>query len=177
MKVHNILKKYKNGFSLIEVLVSIVILSFVILGSIFSYAIVHKQIRRQLAQRILLIRIQGWVEQARSSIIGEIIQLTENEVNNATELERIVGDAQIKMYDLIGDVINTDPKKTGTVDNIFNDADVMDEIDIELSEDGRFINIFIKITYDSIPVSLFTQIDPTESWRIYHNIPLTVQIN
>lgn len=65
----NILLQHFRGSILLETLISIVILGVIVIGSFFSYSYVYQRIYSQRQQRLALGVLQGWMEEAISSIL------------------------------------------------------------------------------------------------------------
>ncbi|MBN2373001.1 hypothetical protein JXL19_04350 [bacterium] len=142
-------QKPSYGSILIEVLISILLLSFFIIGSVYSYSFVHQRIRRQLHRRVLLSAAQGWIEQTRFHLvnIARDTTLDPNQIMTSSFQRTQEGLLKARFDKESQDMLNLEPD--------------MATIDIHLSNsENNFVNILITAELDGSPVILYTQISP-----------------
>ena len=143
------------GSILVEVLISILLLSFIVLGSIYSYSFVHHRIRRQLQQRMLLNAAQGWMEQTRAHLINIA------EDNTMDPNSMMTAAFQQAQEDLLKEKFDREIKDIFKLDTTVASADV----DLNTS-DNNFLDILITAELRGLPIRLFTQFSP----NIYREI-------
>ena len=74
-------KTQQKGSILIETLISIILLGLIVIGSFYSYSLVHQRILTQRQHRVALGVLQGWMEKTTSHIISNYLDPNDPGVN------------------------------------------------------------------------------------------------
>lgn len=136
-----------SGFILLEVIISIFLFGFIILGSFYSYSFVHQRLQRQHQHRIALSQLQGLMEQTRSYLI----KIASDPGRGPEFLMDPVSLKQIeeKLYD------------GNSMSGIFDAGpNIIIDMNLTTSENKKFINIELSATLNNLPIRLYTQISP-----------------
>lgn len=161
------LKKFKrqNGSILLETLISIVILGLIVIGSFYSYSLVHQRIRFQRQYRIVLGLLQGWMERAISSVLdSNYLKDLDPDFLNASDMLRdpnkrslIERDLEVQFKEEIYPVFypTIDTNIAGFIDSniVFIDSNIF------LDPNDNMIVIEIRVALDDLPIRLYTKIN------------------
>ena len=131
-----------NGSILIETLISIVLLGLIVVGSIYSYSLVHQRILSQRQQRVALGVLQGWMEQTSSHLFS---YPDPNALMKQPVLDGIKNHFILDVFN--DDIANMFVPGTNIVPGI------------EIHPNGKnIIDIRIWVTINGLPVTLYTQL-------------------
>ncbi|MGA1844803.1 MAG: hypothetical protein ACMUIS_09620 [bacterium] len=124
-------------------MISILLLGIIVIGSFYSYSLVHHRILAQREQRNALGVLQGWMEETTSFLLNyaDPNDLTNSQTQSSIE--------NVLRQQFVLDIPNAFARGITVVPDIDLSSD---------PSDSRMIRVRLRVTIDGLPTALYSEV-------------------